>query len=138
MYKGQRYLSLTVSPLRSVTDLFRFFRPINGQTRCFIHLSYNYKNYSVCSSSCSRATSIPSSSLKHCFTMWRDHIDVGIVGQFSAFLLFFLVFIRYLSTGKQLLIIFQIFLLMLLHRNSILRSTWCTDLHSTCPFSHLL
>lgn len=89
MYKGQRYLSLTVSPLYSVTDLFRFFRPINGQTRCFIHLSYNYKNYSVCSSSCSRATRIPSSSLKHCFTMWRDHIDVGIVGQFNAFLLFF-------------------------------------------------
>lgn len=73
----------------SVTDLFFFFSPNIGWTRSLIYLSYNYKNYFVCSSSCSIAMSIFSCSSKHCFTMWRDHIGVWNVGQLNDFLGFF-------------------------------------------------
>lgn len=126
------------TPTRTpVSDLFCFFRPINWQTRSFIHLSYNYKNYFVCSSSHSRAINISSFSKAFLYKVkgWHRCAKCWITQCFpGVFFSIDKVFIHWKIASSY----FHIFLFMLLDRNSMLRSTWCTELHSTCPFSHLL
>lgn len=127
----ERYLSLTISPLGSITDPFCSFRSIYGQTRGFIHLFYNCKNYSVSSSSCPRAMTVSSSPLKHGLTMWRAHIGVRIVGQFN-------IFMRYWSTGKWLQIISQLFCSCSYTGSKCLHHLDALKGIALAPFFHLL
>lgn len=83
----ESYLSLTISPLGSLTDLFCSFRSIYGhKKRGFIHLFYNYKNYSVSSPSHPRAMRVPSNFFNHGHAIWRVCIDMRIPGQLYTFL----------------------------------------------------